>query len=87
MYAKLWLKHWCYVLGILGAKTLHGLFPGVDHLLRYKDTLYNTTPLELIAEGYESCQEAEGPWIDTPMLQAEYPTWTVYAFEKEAPHE
>ena len=53
-YLLLWLKHGCFVLGILAAKVLHGLFPGFDHLLQYQDTLYKTRPLDLIVEGYES---------------------------------
>lgn len=56
-----WLKHWCYVLGILLAKVWHGLFPGRDHLLQYGETLDKTAPLALIVEGFESVTDVVGP--------------------------
>jgi len=56
-----WLKHWCYVLGILAAKVYHGFCPGRDHLLQYGETLDKTAPLALIVEGFESMTDVVGP--------------------------
>ena len=59
-----YLKHWCYVIGILAAKVYHGFCPGRDHLLQYGKTLDATAPLELVIEGFESVTEVLGPRVD-----------------------
>ena len=59
-----WLKHWCYVLGILLAKVWHGFCPGRDHLLQYGETLDKTAPLALIVEGFESVTDVVGPRVE-----------------------